>query len=851
MEKLLVLELDGSFEQGVKAKLEIRQEIHSHPQTIVRGQLPPNQELLETYRQWQRRYSSLENFFRALTHSDPDQVTNSSNKEDAIAACQKTASLVEDNMNCWLNYSKEFEPIREALPSKSEQFRLWIQTDNVWLQRLPWEKWNRLQNAEVAIVVSEYDISVRKHRLNDKIKVLAILGYATDLKNLPKDKQLLDEIAGKAGAEIVWEQGHSPQELNQLLRQGNWDILFFSGHSASTEDGKRCEIQLTQSHKLELSDFRFALRVAAEKGLRLAIFNSCDGIGLAHQLAAEKGIVLPHLVFMREKLPDPVSPKFLQHFLEAFTLGKSLYTSVQEAQKILHDDWEKEYPCASWLPVVCPNPTEETPTWDSLSKDIRIKQSRRILRTALTICLAVAAMVVGVRELGGLELLELAAYDRMMQMRPKESIDDPIDKSLSVITIDEEDRKEAQQQWNRKKTNYQGQKFEVSLADEALLKLLKILNSPQYRPRLIGLDLLRDFDANQKLKMELNKPDNNNIIGICRGGDSTETLNKLGVSPPAELPPERIGFSDVVLDRDNVLRRFLWAAEFPPDSLCLSNLAFSIVLAGNYLESEGVQIHQKALESEGCLKTDKTNICLKAWDEPKKEKLHSILQILLSASGPYKIDRKQLERGYQVWLNYRNINGIPSLRYKLSQLLEEEEPAKSLKPDMVKVKDKIVLIGATTSDPHAPQQECISLTQQEQHDTFLTPLNKNNQCMYGVFIQAHMVSQLLRHLYLGDSQLLFPLWNLWQESVWILGWTIVGGLLSWRFHKVKDFILAEGTAIFVLSGTCYLLFLQGWWVPYVPPMLVLVGTGGVVFIYRMLMPSGKFFPKAGFYTQRR
>ncbi len=28
------------------------------------------------------------------------------------------------------------------------------------------------------------------------------------------------------------------QKLNQLLRQETWNILFFSGHSASTEDGQ-------------------------------------------------------------------------------------------------------------------------------------------------------------------------------------------------------------------------------------------------------------------------------------------------------------------------------------------------------------------------------------------------------------------------------------------------------------------------------------------------------------------------------------------------------------------------------------------------------------------------------------
>nr|WP_233271218.1 hypothetical protein [Microcystis aeruginosa] len=152
-----------------------------------------------------------------------------------------------------MNNSPEFEPIRTAILLSGNNFRIWLQTDNIWLQRFPWEKWEILKNigADIAIIVSEYDTLARQLKNHEKIRILAILGYATDLKFLEEDRKTLDDIAGKAGAEIIWEKAPHPQKLNQLLRQENWNILFFSGHSASTEDGQDCEIQLTETHQLK------------------------------------------------------------------------------------------------------------------------------------------------------------------------------------------------------------------------------------------------------------------------------------------------------------------------------------------------------------------------------------------------------------------------------------------------------------------------------------------------------------------------------------------------------------------------------------------------------------------------
>ncbi|NEO95848.1 MAG: hypothetical protein F6K56_39115 [Moorea sp. SIO3G5] len=53
-----------------------------------------------------------------------------------------------------------------------------------------------------------------------------------------------------------WEQG--------------WDILFFAGHSGTSQEGQRGEIQLNQTERLTIDDLRFALKKAIGRRPRYA-----------------------------------------------------------------------------------------------------------------------------------------------------------------------------------------------------------------------------------------------------------------------------------------------------------------------------------------------------------------------------------------------------------------------------------------------------------------------------------------------------------------------------------------------------------------------------------------------------
>lgn len=151
-------------------------------------------------------------------------------------------------------------------------------------------------------------------------------------------------------------------ELITRLRSERWNIFFFAGHSETIGEKGRIRINATES--LEISRFKNALREAIRNGLKIAIFNSCDGLALAQDLAH---LHIPFTIVMREPVPDKVAQSFLKEFLTEYANGKSLYTSVRRARESLekfHD-----FPGATWLPVICQNPAEVPPTWQELRRD--------------------------------------------------------------------------------------------------------------------------------------------------------------------------------------------------------------------------------------------------------------------------------------------------------------------------------------------------------------------------------------------------------------------------------------------------------------------------------------------------
>jgi hypothetical protein len=368
MSKLVILKLgEGSFDQGFTVTLQIGEE-GDRPSTELTGKLPAAPQIPERYKQWQSAYRNLG---LPLRLNKPKKQTT---QVSLTQPCTEAAKLLRDSLNEWLN-SEAFRPVKEGILKKlqpSEVIRLIVQTEDIQRQRLPWHLWEILvedyTKAEVALSAPEYDRVGAKAPPKKGVKILAILGNSEGI-DTHKDRALLEQLPG---AEVTFLPEPQRREIADALWEEGWDILCFSGHSKT--EGETGRISINKTDSLTVPELKHALRTAVERGLRLAIFNSCDGLGLANDLA---DLHVPQLIVMREPVPDAVAQEFLKYFLKAFARGESFYLAVREARERLQGI-EDKFPCATWLPVICQNPAETPPTWQELGGICAVLDSQAI-----------------------------------------------------------------------------------------------------------------------------------------------------------------------------------------------------------------------------------------------------------------------------------------------------------------------------------------------------------------------------------------------------------------------------------------------------------------------------------------
>lgn len=773
MGKLVVLKLgDGNFEQGFPVTLQIGDDGDHRASLEITGKLPPAPDILQYSNRWATAYRRLGVQYRL--EAKAGIVTNVSKIEN----CCNAAQLLRDATNAWL-HSESFRCIRDKFLEQlipSEQIRVLIQTEDIRLRRLPWHLWDlcdRYPRAEIALSAPEYEYVKPISSNTGKVRILAILGNSAGI-NTQADRLLLEQLPDAETTFLVEPQ---PQELTDQLWKQAWDILFFAGHSSSQANGETGRIYINQTDSITINQLKYAVKKAVERGLKIAIFNSCDGLGLARNLA---DLQIPQIIVMREPVPDVVAQEFLKSFLEAFARDEPFYLAVREARERLQG-LEAKFPCATWLPMICQHPAEVPPTWQGLcgrfppgpiiQPDRNKIWSWRNLRAVFLASVVVTSIIMGVRHLGMLQSRELQAFDQLLQLRP----DEKLDPRILVVTVTEDDLQLPEQK----------QRSNGSLSDLALNRLLEKLE--QYQPRAIGLDIYRDYSVDPKypdLATHLRR--NEHFIAVCKGSD--RKVNEPGIKPPPETPTKRIGFSDFVVDSDGIVRRHLLAmTSDDPASPCTTPYAFSVQLAFRYLAAEGIL---PKYTPEGFLQFG--NVVFKP---------------LEAHTGGYQGVN---DSGHQVLLNYRSPQNIAA-QVNLTEVLTGK-----INPDSVK--DRIVLIGTTANSFN---------------DYWFTPYSNGrglDQQMPGVLVQAQMVSQILSAV-LDQRSLLWVLPE-WGEFFWVWGWSLIGGMLAWRLQSPLLLGLAVGATLGSLYGLCFLLLeVSSCWVPLVPSVLALVVTGGSVTAY--------------------
>ncbi|MEM9215427.1 MAG: CHASE2 domain-containing protein [Cyanobacteria bacterium P01_F01_bin.150] len=235
------------------------------------------------------------------------------------------------------------------------------------LARLPWETWEigkelgvprRIRIAREPQNIQESSIRPIRRRA----RILAILGNDGRL-NLQKDIQAINALYSVARVEVLECQDESdPAALRQTICEkiadpAGWDILFFAGHSNESSSLTGGELRVTRNVSLFVKDIAPSLKIAQQKGLQFAVFNSCRGLNIAESLI---DLGLSQVAIMREPIHDRVAHVFIQQFLASLSEYKDVHEALLDACECLkQQEHQLDFPSAHWVPSLFRHPNAE------------------------------------------------------------------------------------------------------------------------------------------------------------------------------------------------------------------------------------------------------------------------------------------------------------------------------------------------------------------------------------------------------------------------------------------------------------------------------------------------------------
>ena len=222
----------------------------------------------------------------------------------------------------------------------------------------------------------------------------------------------------------------------------------------------------------------------------------------------------------------------------------------------------------------------------------------RLNRSLLLLNLLVVLVMLLLRAVGSFETGELAAFDAAMRRASQSQIYP----RLVIVEISEDDLV----------------RYGWPLSDRALAEVLGALQV--HSPRVIGLDLYRNVAVGEGQDLLSDQLAADHLIAIENIATS--------LTPLANVPPERVGFNDVVIDRDQVLRRHLL---FANNQTGETTYSLGLRVALKYLEPEGIGLEAAPSHPDGIRFGESLLVPLSS-----------------SAGGYHQID----DSGYQIFLNY-------------------------------------------------------------------------------------------------------------------------------------------------------------------------------------------------------
>ena len=392
---------------------------------------------------------------------------------------------------------------------------------------------------------------------------------------------------------------------------------------------------------------------------------------------------------------------------------------------------------------------------------------------------ASALIVLTLRALGSLEFFEIAAFDQSVQWRSG-----VLAPKAEVVVVGFDDRDLARWNW--------------PVPDGVLNTLID--NAFSAGAAVVGVDIYRDLPvAPGSDRLNETFRDQPGLVGVMK----FPSKNGDGVpAPPALADPDRIGFTDMILDGDGLVRRgllYLGGKDSVRTSLALQTVSL-------LLKSRGIR-PAPAGENDRVLKLGE-----------------AVFRPLTSSFGGYhNIDAQ----GYQYLLDFRR---SPS---DIAFVPARDLFDKTMDPDTVS--GKIILMGVTS---------------QQVKDLFILPVAGavGQRPTFGVFLHALAADQILRYAAgrNAPTKSLGPL----MEAVLVIAAGLLVTIALVRRKRPLAYIAigASGAAMCLAGG--YVAFLADWWLPAIPVALVIVLNAVAALSWRAFLDRRERVALAGLLTSQ-
>jgi hypothetical protein len=329
--------------------------------------------LPQLYQEWQRAYL---NFYQS--DQMRGQVLNcgiAAISVDWHAELVKMETRMMYELHRWLRSAELYE-LRSRLsaasqakakanPEGDQTIQVFLTCSPIELERYPWESWELEGETAGTIAIIRAPLNINHAsssiaRLNRRPRILAILGDDTGL-NFEADRTAVKSLLRIADVKFVgWQPEQTATQVTQAITSAiadeqGWDLLFFAGHSNETALTGG-ELGIAPGLSISISEITPQLMAAKQRGLQVAIFNSCSGLNIAQSLI---DIGFGQVVVMREPIHNRVAQEFLVHFLQGLGKHHDIYQSLVMARQFMRMEKSHTYPSASLVPSLFCHPGAE------------------------------------------------------------------------------------------------------------------------------------------------------------------------------------------------------------------------------------------------------------------------------------------------------------------------------------------------------------------------------------------------------------------------------------------------------------------------------------------------------------